>query len=267
MDEETNQDQAATENNEQSQHEETSTNETPADFGDDPEAWRQGYSELKGNFDKQNSEIGSLRDAVSLLTRAVGSMGVQEKAPEPQAQKEEDTWNSNVSDLLSKVETGDYTLEEGFKQVIDLTLEKATRSAVQEYDKLSAQRNQQKIESDFLANNPDFTRLRESGGLDEIKNQLPGLHDDFSAYFAWKSMQTEKAFEDFKKTQKIKDGADRTKFVDQSSQKKSTVVPGVPSSAPAGDNDQKKYLNPENKSDRRKLTEIMSNAVRRFRSA
>ena len=74
-----------------------------------------------------------------------------------------------------------------------VTTKQATGNAIKGVQAAQSQEQADFSKANFLSNNPEFEQLQASGALNEIKNTLPGLHDDFSAY---QSYQTQRAIAD-----------------------------------------------------------------------
>ena len=75
---------------------------------------------------------------------------------------------------------------------------------------MTAKQQREAAQQQFLDEHPDFIELMNSGKLDPVKKSLPGIHDDFSAYFAYQAQQATAAAEEQKRIDKIAQGAERT---------------------------------------------------------
>lgn len=184
-------------------------------FGDDLDAWKNGYNNVQSLVGKQgqtigaqNQKISELESVIALITKGLQSASTdQQQVPSQQKQADLD-YDARISDIAQNVEKGDIGLAEGFVQVAALTHEKATKEAMGQYNSLMEKQAQQSIENKFIEDNPGFEEARRNGALDAVKKTLPGLHDDFSAYFALQAQQKEAEFQRYKQEQAIKAGAE-----------------------------------------------------------
>ena len=168
------------------------------------------YTELEKKMGEQGNELGSLKEMNSKLLE---KMTQPDNEDEEQEQEETVDYQSQIQELQNSVEEGDLSIGEALAKVSELTAEKATQSAISKYQEMSAQQQQQATQEKFLETNPDFIELQKTGALNEVKKTLPGMHDDFSAYFALKAQQAQAAAKEQQETERIAQGAERTNKV------------------------------------------------------
>ena len=106
---------------------------------------------------------------------------------------------NDYQDELNKVykglEEGEIGIEEAMQRSNALTAEVASKKAIEQATKqfqtTLQQRDAEVIQKKFLKDHPDFAELRDSGKLEPIKEASRGMHDDFSAYWAFKAEHVE----------------------------------------------------------------------------
>jgi len=100
-------------------------------------------------------------------------------------------YESELSKVYSELEDGDLSVEQAMQKSNALTAEMAAEKAVakasETFQTTLQERDAENLQKQFLADHPDFVKLRDSGKLEPIKKGSRGLHDDFSAYFAFKA--------------------------------------------------------------------------------
>lgn len=98
---------------------------------------------------------------------------------------------SELSKVYKELEDGDITVEEAMKRSNTLTAglasERGAQEATEKMGEIFQKREALEIQDKFLKDHPDFTELRDSGKLEPIKEGSGGMHDDFSAYFAYRA--------------------------------------------------------------------------------
>lgn len=151
--------------------------------------WENRYKNLEKKLGEQGKTIGDLKAKLSDKSKEAPAKATP-KAEVPD-------YEGQINDLHAKLTSGDIDIEDFTLQTNKLTAEmirtqaKAdTENAVQT---ALQQRDQQAVAQKFQQENPDFVELRDSGELAQIASELPGLHDDFSAYYAFKARQAEEA--------------------------------------------------------------------------
>jgi len=97
---------------------------------------------------------------------------------------------SELSKIYGELENGDISIEEAMQKSNALTAEVASKKAVEEatqkFQTTLQERDAEAVQKKFLKDHPDFVQLRDSGAFESIKKESGGMHDDFSAYFAFK---------------------------------------------------------------------------------
>jgi hypothetical protein len=168
------------------------------------------YQELEKKMGEQGNELGSLKQMNEMLMEQRKS-GSQEEPEE----EEEDSFDyqAQMSELSNAVEEGDVSIGEALAKASELSAENATRKALSQYQEMTEQQQQQATQQQFLNDNPDFLDLQKTGQLEAVKKTLPGMHDDFSAYFALKAEQAAQAAQEKQETERIAQGAERTEKV------------------------------------------------------
>lgn len=102
-----------------------------------------------------------------------------------------DDYQSELSEVYKELEDGDITVEEAMQKSNALTAEAATSKAIEQTEKniqtILQEKDAKAVQDKFLKDYPDFVKLRDSGAFESIKKEAGGMHDDFSAYFAYKA--------------------------------------------------------------------------------
>jgi len=151
----------------------------------------KSYSELETKLGKQGNELGNVQKQNSVLTNQLEQV---QRQPAPKEETPTD-FEAQLADITNQVEEGDLSISEGMIKTAQITSQMATTNAV---DGVRQAQEQQVVEgsrAQFSEQNPDFFEMQSSGVLEEIKSQLPGFHDDVSAFFAYKEQQTKATFE------------------------------------------------------------------------
>jgi len=144
------------------------------------------YSHLEKKLGEQSSEVGDLRKQTQILTEQLSKSAPQEKArPEPTTDYEKE-----LSTIYKALEDGDFSVEEALQKSNALTaqmVEAGTLSKAEaRMQEILQSRDAQTVQGQFHKENPDFKELQQNGKLEEIKQTNP-MHDDFSAYYAYKA--------------------------------------------------------------------------------
>ncbi len=168
------------------------------------------YQELEKKMGEQGSELGSLKQMNSMLMNQFDKRQAQDQTPATEAEKDDFDYNARMGELVKGVEAGDIPFEQALFQASNLAAETATRNALSKYQELTAKQQRDAAQQQFLDDHPDFIELMNSGKLDPVKKSLPGIHDDFSAYFAYQAQQATAAAEAQKEMDRIAQGAERT---------------------------------------------------------
>jgi len=163
-----------------------------------PEALAAAYQSLESKLGEQGDELGQLRTTTKTLTEQLTSM--QEAARKEGSPGEATTtYESQLADIYKQLEDGDLSIEQAMQQSNALTAEMAAEKAVakasESFQTTLQERDAEGLQKQFLKDHSDFTTLRDSGKLEPFKQEYGGMHDDFSAYFAYKAAE---AFENGK---------------------------------------------------------------------
>ncbi|MCK5581915.1 MAG: hypothetical protein KAJ18_11660 [Candidatus Omnitrophica bacterium] len=145
------------------------------------EELEEGFANSQKLNGKQGQELGDARKQVDTLTKQF------EKKAEPT--ETVDTFDNQIAEINKQVEDGDLSYTEGLAKMAVVTTERATGDAIKGVQEFQTQQQADTSKAAFLSNNPEFEQLQASGALNEIKNTLPGLHDDFSAFHAYQAGQ------------------------------------------------------------------------------
>jgi len=158
-----------------------------------PEALAEAYQSLESKLGEQGSELGDLRSANKVLTDQMAEVQKAAKEREEAGKPPATDYESKLGVIYKQLNDGDLTVEDALQQSNALTAEAAALKAVEEATKsfqdTLQKRDAEAIQKEFLKANPDFAELRDSGKLDPIKQESGGMHDDFSAYYAYKAAQ------------------------------------------------------------------------------
>ncbi|MBI9090148.1 MAG: hypothetical protein JEZ12_13110 [Desulfobacterium sp.] len=170
-----------------------------------------GYTELEKKLGEQGNENGNLKQMNQMLLEQLQSKSGQEAATEPEADAFD--YESEIATLSKAVEDGEMSVADALVKSNDLATQRATRDAMTKYEEVTQKRTVEQTQQQFLDDNPDFLELRQTGALEQVKKSLPGLHDDFSAYYALKANEANEALTAQKETDRIAGGDERTKKV------------------------------------------------------
>lgn len=177
-----------------------------------PEELEQSYTELEQKLGEQGEEVGNLRKQTQYLTEQLEAG--KETAQDDGSDAGED-YNAQLQDIQNKIEEGELSISEGLAKTSEITAAMATDQAMNKFQETQQQQTVEASRQKFAEQNPDFFELQKKGALDAVKNEYPGLHDDFSAYFQLKANQgAEAAYEKGKQEMaKIAEGDEGTKKV------------------------------------------------------
>jgi hypothetical protein len=193
-----------------------------------PDELATAYTELEKKLGEQGSELGSMKQMNAMMLEQMQDRQARDQTPPTESEGEQIDYAGQMAALRDQLEAGDISIEDALIQMGNMTAETATKNALKQYEELNAQKQQEEAQNRFLNENPDFTELQRSGQLEAVKKTLPGLHDDFSAYFALKANEAAKAADRQKEIEQIAQGAERTDKVLQKpgSQAKNIGKPG-----------------------------------------
>ena len=175
-----------------------------------PEEVYSAYSELEKKLGEQGGEVGSLKKMNQMLMEQLQQKEGQAKTPPTDDEVDDFDYDLQMQELTKAVEEGDLDISEALLQSSKLAAEQATRQSLSKYEEMSQQRAIEQTQQQFLQTHPDFMELKQTGQLESVKQTLPGLHDDFSAYYALKAEQAQAAAEQRQETERIATGDVRT---------------------------------------------------------
>lgn len=178
-----------------------------------PDDLATAYQELEKKMGEQGNELGSMKQMNSMLLEQMQQRQAQDKTPATVDEQDDFDYEQQMGQLIKGVEEGEIPIEQAIAYSAHLASESATRNALSQYKEMTSQQQKQAAQEQFLQDNPDFIELYETGQLDEVKNSLPGMHDDFSAYFAIKAQQAAEAAQAKAETERIAAGDERTNKV------------------------------------------------------
>jgi len=100
-----------------------------------------------------------------------------------------------LATIYQQLNDGDISVEDAMQQSNALTAEATSKKAVEQAEKniqtILQERDAREVQDKFLKDHPDFVQLKDSGAFESIKQEAGGMHDDFSAYFAYKAEHPE----------------------------------------------------------------------------
>lgn len=153
-----------------------------------PEALAEAYANLESKLGEQGNELGSERAAKNAALEELDGLRTAQAAKAEESPAGSD-YEAQLADIYKQLDAGDLSVEEAMQRSNTLTAEMAATKAVQEatqsFESTLQERDATEIQDKFLKDHPDFAELRDGGKLEPIKQASP-MHDDFSAYFAFK---------------------------------------------------------------------------------
>ena len=163
------------------------------------------YQELEKDHGRLGAEVGSLRKQNEMLFNLASNATKGGSVQDPGQGKQEPgpDFDKMLSETTNAVESGDMSVGEGLKKVAELTTQKVAALAKQTFTELDTERNAKAVLDQFRKDNPDFQEALQSGEFTAIRAQNP-MHDNLSAYYAWKTAKTQTEAE-----QKVKDAFER----------------------------------------------------------
>ena len=152
----------------------------------DVDELEKSYSELSTKLGDQGNRLGQAEEERSLLLKQLETMqGAAQAAPgEPDKVV---AFDQQLEVISQQIEDGELSIGDGMKQTAKVSALMAQDETVKG---IKAEQQQSDIDQSrqaFTEANPDFFELQASGELELIKAQLPGFHDDVSAYYAAKT--------------------------------------------------------------------------------
>jgi len=175
-----------------------------------PDELATAYQELEKKIGEQGNELGSMKQMNSMLLEQMQQRQAESKVPATEEEQDDFDYEQQMSQLIKGVEEGEIPFEQAIAYSAHLASESATRNALSQYKEMTTQQQKQAAQEQFLQDNPDFIELYEAGALDDVKQSLPGMHDDFSAYFAIKAQQAAEQAQQEAETKRIAQGDERT---------------------------------------------------------
>lgn len=154
--------------------------------GDEGANWEERYKQLEKKLGEQGNELGVMRQQNQELQSTLQQMQKQ-----PESQEEAQGLETQLKNIRTKMDVGDLSPDEAMFETAQIVSQmsrmEAEQIADQRLQKFQQDSQAEQILNTFHKDNPDFEELRQTGTLEEVKKQLPGLHDDFSAYYAYKA--------------------------------------------------------------------------------
>ncbi len=178
----------------------------------------KGYKEIESRFGAQSNELAGMKNQVSMLTNLIKATKQNTQTPQPPQSTQNDELSkidAEIRDVAAKADTGDLTSGEATLKAAELATKKASIIAQSHFEKMMHKQNAESVQREFIKENPDFKTLLDSGQLDQIKSTNP-MHDNFSAYFAYKAMQEKQNLSNVEKTAYDKGMQDGSKLKDGS---------------------------------------------------
>jgi len=204
------------------------SSETKETKGDNNTGIQKNYDELKKVFDRQANELGEMRKAMQDL-QSQKTQPAQQKTTKV-TEKKSGT-NDALSQILDQYASLDFYEDDAapkkgaelMKQAIGLTAQMVKEDTLAEADtkvrSILQEKDMDTVTNKFLEQNPDFTELQSAGAFQALKARNP-LHDDFSAYHAYKAdtamqqlSELQKELEEAKKVANLAGGDEGTSKV------------------------------------------------------
>ena len=147
----------------------------------------KAHTDLQSKLGEQGNRIGSLEKQVELANQLLTKKS--ETGSPAQAGDRMAEIDRKLNEVEEKANVGDLTSGEAAKQAALLAAEKATLISQKQFQEAMKSQQIDKMHTDFKAQHPDFQQLVDSGELEKLK---PGtMHDNYSAYFAYKVNQAQ----------------------------------------------------------------------------
>jgi hypothetical protein len=118
---------------------------------------------------------------------------------------EQPSYENKLGDLAKKLDDGDISMSEymsEYTNIIEARTEAKVQAVASEQEKTIKMSS---LENDFLGKNPDYMEVVNSGKLEAIKQANP-LHDNISAFYAYKAQEAEGSTE-----QKVNEAVEKAK--------------------------------------------------------
>lgn len=150
--------------------------------------WEERYRQLEKKLGEQGDELGLMRQQNQELQTALQQM---QQSQTPEGQEESKGLQDQLQSIRQKMDDGDLSPDEAMFETANIVAQmskmEAEQITEQRLQKYQQDTQAEQVLNQFHRDNPDFEELRQTGTLEEVKKQLPGLHDDFSAYYAYKA--------------------------------------------------------------------------------
>lgn len=185
--------------------------------------YEKSYKELQQKFGEHSNLVGDLRKQNEDLATRLSEVEQASKEREEQARNEDppNDYEKALKDILKKSEEGDISPEDALRETALLTREISKAEAAAEQDKLLkaaeekvvgilSQKDQEVQVQKFHEQNPDFAQFQQSEDKAKIMGSNP-MHDDFSAYWAWKAENAK--VEALAEAERLKSGSEPAKKV------------------------------------------------------
>ncbi len=162
------------------------------------------YENLEKKMSEQGNELGTLRQQQQQIVEQ--NRQLQEQAYQAQQQAQIATsptpdYDARVAAVTDAVDSGDMSIAEGMTQLAVLSREQGQIEAQEQANAIYSTKiqevEQNNMANEFRKNNPDFDQVVQSGALEQIKATNP-MHDNFSAYWAFKASEAAQIAEDNK---------------------------------------------------------------------
>ena len=159
-----------------------------------PEDLEKSYSELEKKLGEQGNKLGETEKEKSILMSHLENLKNQNEQEQSKAEPAND-FEGQIKKIADAVEQGDLSIAEGMAQTAKISAQMASSEAVNGVQQAQQKQQIEVSKAKFAEEHPDFFDLQRSGALEQIKSQLPGFHDDVSAYFELKNQQSQANFQ------------------------------------------------------------------------
>lgn len=155
----------------------------------------KSYSELEKKMGEQGNKLGEYEKEKSVLMRQLEQMQEKTREAAPEDTGKAEDLNAKLQEISRAVEEGEISISEGMVQTASITSQMAQENTLKSVEERAQQETLATSQAKFAEENADFFETQQSGELEAIKQQYPGFHDDVSAYFAKKAMDSQSALE------------------------------------------------------------------------
>lgn len=150
------------------------------------EDFEAGHISLESKLGEMGNENGTLKAENTFIKQQLEQ---SQKQPDPEGDTQPD-FEADLAEIERQVDEGDLSTGQAMLKTAEIT---AKISEANTENRIQKQQEQNMVEAsrgNFLDRNPDFEEVKNSGVLEPIKNDLPGFHDDVSAYYEYTAQQT-----------------------------------------------------------------------------